>query len=85
MNDVAPGFETLRSLCAFVLRGEGTPRPLGDVVPEDLLALAERHRVVPLLVVGASTAPHEPLCRRMLALAQLTVRLERELAWISWC
>lgn len=83
MADVAPGFETLRRFCAFVLRGEGTPRPLGVEMPEDLLALAERHRVVPLLAVGASAAPHEPLRRRMLALAQLTVRLERELAEIA--
>ena len=85
MTDVAPGFETLRSLCASVLRGEGAGSMLGSVVPEDLLALAERHRVVPLLAAGASAVPHEPLRRRMLALAQLTVRLERELAEIAAC
>ena len=85
MADVAPGFETLRRICASVLRGEGAGSMLDAVVPEDLLALAERHRVVPLLAVGASAAPHEPLRRRMLALAQLTVRLERELAEIAAC
>ncbi len=85
MADVASGFDTLRSLCATVLRGEGTPRSLGAEMPEGLLALAERHRVVPLLAVGASATPHEPLRRRMLALAQLTVRLERELAVIAVC
>ena len=85
MTDVAPGFETLRRICATVLRGEGAGSMLDAVVPEELLALAERHRVVPLLAAGASATPHEPLHRRMLALAQLTVRLERELAEIAAC
>ena len=85
MTDVAPGFETLRRICATVLRGEGAGSMLDAVVPEDLLALAERHRVVPLLAAGASAATAAPLRRRMLALAQLTVRLERELAEIAAC
>lgn len=85
MNDVAPGFATLRSLCASVLRGEGAPQALGAEAPESLLALAERHRVVPLLAVGMSATSAAPLRRRLLALAQLTVRLERELAEIAAC
>ena len=56
MTDVAPGFETLRRICATVLRGEGAGSMLDAVVPEELLALAERHRVVPLLAAGASAA-----------------------------
>ena len=85
MTDVAPGFETLRNLCASVLRGEGAAQSLGAEMPEGLLALAERHRVVPLLAVGMSAPSASPLRRRMLALAQLTVRLERELAEIAAC
>lgn len=85
MADVASGFETLRNLCASVLRGEGAAPPLGAEMPEGLLALAERHRVVPLLAVGASAPSASPLRRRMLALAQLTVRLEQELAEIAAC
>ena len=85
MADVASGFETLRNLCASVLRGEGAPPSLGAETPESLLALAERHRVVPLLAVGMSAPSASPLRRRMLALAQLTVRLERELAEIAAC
>lgn len=83
MADVAPGFEALRRICSSVLRGEGARSSFGADVPESLLALAERHRVVPLLAAGTSATSAAPLRRRMLALAQLTVRLERELAEIA--
>ena len=83
MAERASGFETLRRGCAAALRGEA-----GAVVPEDGftehgLALAERHRVVPLVAEGLTAAGREPLRRRVLALAQQTVRLEQELAAIA--
>ena len=60
MDEIASGFETLRRGCAAALRGEG-----GTVVPEDGfaehgLALAERHRVVPLVAEGLTAAGREP-------------------------
>ena len=83
MAERASGFETLRRGCAAAVRGEA-----GAVVPEDGftehgLALAERHRVVPLVAEGLTAAGREPLRRRVLALAQQTVRLEQELAAIA--
>ena len=83
MAEVANGFETLRRGCAAALRNE-----VGTVVPEAGFAehgraLAERHRVVPLLAAGLSSVGREPMRRRVLALAQQTVRLERELAAIA--
>lgn len=80
MAEVASGFETLRRIVANVLRGtEATAVPEADFA-EIGLALAERHRVVPLLAAGAPSILRERLRRRMLALTQQTVRLEQELA-----
>lgn len=83
MAEAAPGFNALRRIVAGVLRGETKP-----VEPEAGFAalapaLAERHRVVPLLAAGAPAGLREPMRRRWLALAQMTVRLDRELAEIQ--
>ena len=83
MDEIASGFGTLRRGCAAALRGED-----GLVAPEDGfaehgLALAERHRVVPLLAVAMPAGLRDAVRRRVLALAQQTVRLEQELAAIA--
>lgn len=83
MAEFASGFETLRRGCAAALRDEaGTVDPEAGFA-EHGLALAERHRVVPLLAAGLAAAAREPLRRRVLALAQQAVRLEPELAAIA--
>lgn len=83
MAEVVSEIETLRRGCAAALRGE-----TGSVVPEDGfaehgLALAERHRVVPLVAAGLTATGREFFRRRVLALAQQAVRLEQELAAIA--
>ena len=95
MAERATGYETLRRLCAVALRGEGADAVFGpdSVFAAQGLALAERHRVVPLLAAGLAAAEkhagapaiafREALRRRALALAQQTVRLERELGAIE--
>lgn len=83
MAEEASVFEILRRSCAAVLRGApGTVAPEGDFAREGL-ALAERHRVVPLAAAGLAASGREPFRRRVLALAQQTVRLEQELAEIA--
>ena len=78
MTDAAPGFERLCRICAAVLRSDSAP---DESASADLLALAERHRVVPLLAAAGGPAPD--VRRRALALAQQGVRLECELAAIA--
>jgi hypothetical protein len=83
MGEPNSGFETVRRCCAAALRGAA-----GLIVPEaDFavcgLALAERHRVVPLVAAGLSIEARERFRRRVLALAQQTIRLEQELAFLS--
>lgn len=83
MAEAVPGFEVLRRMCAATLRGEA-----GSVAPDAQfaaqgLALAERHRVVPLVAAGLPCASRDAFRRRVLALAQQTVRLEQELTAIA--
>ena len=80
MDEPLSGFETLRAACAAALRDE--PLGIGGNVP-DLLALAERHRVVPLVAAGLGEGCPPGLRRRALALAAQTVRLEQELADVA--
>ncbi len=83
MDEIANGFETLRRGCAAALRGEtGLVEPETGFA-EHGLALAERHRVVPLVAAGLTASGRESFRRRVLALAQQTVRLEQELAAIA--
>lgn len=85
MAEPNPGFEPLRRICAAALRRERIPAaPAGDSAT-GALALAERHRVVPLWAAGFSAGPPDSVRRRVLALAQQTVRLEQELGAISAC
>ena len=76
-------FETLRKICEAVLRESTPPSDVPDGFAATALALAERHRVVPVFAVGAPSGLRESLRRRTLALAQQTVRLEHELASIA--
>ena len=78
MVEPVQGFEALRRCCAAALRDE----PRGGV-PEAGLALAERHRVVPLLAVAMPAGLRDAVRRRVLALAQQTVRLEQELVALA--
>ncbi len=78
MVEPVQGFEALRRCCAAALRDE----PWGGV-PEAGLALAERHRVVPLLAVAMPAGLRDAVRRRVLALAQQTVRLEQELVALA--
>ena len=83
MDEAVQGFETMRRCCAAALRGEsGSVSPDADFAAHGL-ALAERHRVVPLLAAGLPPDFREAFRRRVLALAQQTVRLEQELAAIA--
>lgn len=93
MADCAPGFETLRRICAAALRGQTESiGPDADFGAQGL-ALAERHRVVPVLAAGLAAAEEGPgafagglrdaLRRRTLSLAQQMVRLEQELVAIA--
>jgi hypothetical protein len=83
MAEAFQAFAVLRRSCAAALRGEpDSIAPAGEFAHIDL-ALAERHRVVPLAAAGLSAAGREPFRRRALALAQQTVRLEQELAGIA--
>lgn len=83
MAEAASGFDALRRICAAALRGTTVAEAPDAAAAARLLALAERHRVVPLLAAGTAGAAREPFRRRGLALAQQTVRLERELADIA--
>ncbi len=65
------------------MRGERFQDDVADDFADVALALAERHRVVPLLAAGAPAGLRERLRRRALALAQQTVRLEHELAALA--
>lgn len=78
MADAVHEFEALRRCCAAALRGE-----TGVVAPEAGRTLAERHRVVPLLAAGLAPDLRAAFRRRVLALAQQTVRLEQELAVLA--
>lgn len=95
MAEQVPGYDTLRRYCTLALQGQGGGGGYADVETEfaaNGLALAERHRVVPLLAAGlamadkASRAPQigfqENLRRRTLALARQTTWVERELGAI---
>ena len=82
MAEIAPGFETLRKICADVLRGNPPPPASDSDFAAVGLALAERHRVVPLLAAGTPVEQRDRLRRRWLALAQQAVRREQELAAI---
>ena len=83
MAEIVSHFETVRRICSAVLRGEEPSSDLPDGFAATALALAERHRVVPLLAVGAPSDLRNNLRRRTLALAQQAVRLEHELASIA--
>jgi hypothetical protein len=88
MDDGDPiGFETLRRLCALALREEKLPgtRARDIASMAQVMPLAERHRVVPLLAAGLSADGRKPFLRRGLALAQQTARREQELGLISAC
>jgi len=76
-------YEILRKICAAVLCETASPEDVPASFAVNALALAERHRVVPLLAAGAPAGLRESLRRRQLALAQQTVRLEHELAGIA--
>ena len=79
MAEAAAGFDALRRVCAASLRGD---RASVDEEETVLLALAERHRVVPLLAAGLDgTFP--AIRRRAMALAQQAARLEHELSTIA--
>lgn len=83
MTEPAPGFHELSRICAARLHGENIAA--ADFPATDwtaLLALAERHRVVPL-VAAALGREVPPFHRRALALAQNGIRLEVELASIA--
>lgn len=95
MPEGVPGYETLRRYCALALHGqEATPADANDEAEFAAtgLALAERHRVVPLLAAGLALAEktgHAPridfrenLRRRTLALARQTTWFEHELGAI---
>ena len=83
MAEPVHGFSTLRRCCAAALRGEpGSIESEADFVACGL-ALAERHRVVPLVAACLAAAAREPFRRRVLALAQQMIRLEQELAMIA--
>ena len=83
MGEPAPGFEALRKGCAAAVRGEaGSVSPAAGFAAHGL-ALAERHRVVPLLAAGLSAEARERFRRRVLALAQQAARLEQELGLLS--
>ena len=83
MTEPAAGFGMLRRGCAAALHG--APGTVAATGGEERcgLALAERHRVVPLLIAGLAAPEQEPFRRRALALVQQTVRLEQELAAIA--
>ena len=83
MAESTSHLETLRKICAAVLRKNAPPSDVPSSFAVKALALAERHRVVPLLAAGAPAGLRESLRRRSLALAQQTVRLEHELAGIA--
>lgn len=84
MGSVAPGFADLQRCCVAALRGDGRGVELSPgVTPEGLLALAERHRVVPLCAAGLAAGPRGALRRRVLALAQQMVMLDREVALVT--
>jgi hypothetical protein len=80
MAEAAPGWNELRAACAAALRGEALAGAEANASP---LALAERHRVVPLLAEGLGEGCPPSVRRRRLALAQQTVRLEAELGQIA--
>lgn len=96
MDRAETGYETLRQLCVLALCGK---RPEEPVMPDaaftaHALALAERHRVVPLVAAGLSVAgdafsmdaqTRESFRRRVLALAQQMVHVEQELGVLSTC
>jgi len=86
MDKPASNFNRLCRLCSLALLGpeQGSPDRIGP--PPDL-AFAERHRVVPLLEAGLAALDtlSVPVHRRVLALAQQTVRLEQELGCIAGC
>ena len=83
MAEPTAGFGMLRRGCAAALHG--APGTVAATGGEERcgLALAERHRVVPLLVAGLAVPEQDPFRRRALALVQQTVRLEQELAAIA--
>ena len=83
MAETSGGFEALRRYCALALRGETAAAAPNPAFAANGLALAERHRVVPLLAFAGAPDLRDAVRRRMLALAQRTVRLEQELAAIA--
>lgn len=95
MAERVPGYETLRRYCALALQGQMAMPGSADDEAEfatNGLALAERHRVVPLLAAGLALAEKagrtpqidfkENLRRRTLALARQTAWFEHELGAI---
>jgi len=90
MNEGAARFERMRQLCSIALCGEtlGKSAVSNASATESDLALAERHRVVSLSATGlsaSSAVSSDFLHRRVLALAQQTVRLEQELGVMASC
>ena len=67
----------------MALRGETAIAAPDPAFAANELALAERHRVVPLLAFAGPPDLRGAVRRRVLALAQQTVRLEQELAAIA--
>ena len=65
------------------MRGDRFDCGVSDAFADVALPLAERHRVVSLLAAGAPAELRDRLRRRVLALAQQTVRLEHELAALA--
>lgn len=81
---IPPVFGVLREACAAALAGRLGSVALRDGVrAAELLALAERHRVVPLCAAGLVEEDRAPFRRRVLALAQQMTRLEQELGRIA--
>lgn len=77
-------FADLRRCCAAALHGSlGQVELSPGVTPEDLLAMAERHRVVPLCAAGLTAVLRRAFRRRVLSLAQHMVVLDREVALVA--
>ena len=77
-------FADLQRCCAAALHGNlGRVELSPGVRPEDLLAMAERHRVVPLCAAGLAAEQRGAFRRRVLSLAQHMVVLDREVALVA--
>ena len=83
MAEFRAHLETLWEICSAAMRGDRFDCGVSDAFADVALPLAERHRVVSLLAAGAPAELRDRLRRRVLALAQQTVRLEHELAALA--